>query len=200
MTRLPDWRRAERMAWRVLFARSITALPVEPLPILKACRDTCVMTSHEAADDLSLPQDQVDRLFDEADAITMRRQHQGSTQYLVIYRSGGNPARLRFTLAHELGHRLLGHTGEGAAEEREADHFASHLLCPEPVMSRLRSRFGDLPIRQTAVGCYVSPFCIRAVKQRPCAVNGTELYQQVDALLKDAADRLCDEIEKEKRK
>lgn len=191
MTRLPDWRRVERMAWRVLLARKITTLPVEPLSILKACRDTRVMTAREAAEELGLPQEQLERLLDGADALTMRRQHQGRPHYVVIYRNDGHPARLRFTLAHELGHRLLGHNGGDAAEEREADHFASHLLCPEPVVAHLRACCASLPLQSLAVGCYVSASCAKTVSRRPAAVEDSPLYHAVDAQLRQAAEAIC---------
>lgn len=187
MNRAPDLHRAERMALRVLAARRITALPVEPLSLLHACRDTVVLTLDEASDRLDQPGSQLERLFDRADAVTMRC----AEKYLIIYRPGGNPARLRFTLAHELGHRLLGHEGADPAEEREADHFASHLLCPEPVLARLRERFGIVPIQRVATGFYVSSACARAVSLRPASSADPTLLRQVEMLLAGAADALC---------
>lgn len=178
MSRVPDQRRAERMALRVLAARCITTLPVQPLALLRACRDTLVLTIDEAAGQLDQPAAQLDRFFGDADAATLRCQH----QYIVIYRPGGNPARLRFTLAHELGHRLLGHTGTDAAEEREADHFASHLLCPEPLVAHLREH-GSPTIRQMATLCYVSPSCAKVAAHRPPAQAEAALLQQVAAQL-----------------
>ncbi len=61
-------------------------------------------------------------------------------QYLVLYREA--PARrLAFTLAHELGHILLGHAGESpTAEEREANAFAASLLCPAAAVGYLVHR------------------------------------------------------------
>ncbi|MDR0223179.1 MAG: ImmA/IrrE family metallo-endopeptidase [Oscillospiraceae bacterium] len=47
--------------------------------------------------------------------------------------------RLNWTLAHEVGHIVLGHRGDGEAEEREANGFAAELLMPEPVISALAS-------------------------------------------------------------
>lgn len=43
----------------------------------------------------------------------------------------------RFTIAHELGHRALGHKhGDGAWAETEADNYANELLVPGPMLSR----------------------------------------------------------------
>lgn len=47
------------------------------------------------------------------------------------------PAIRRHTLAHELGHILLGHEGECSAADREANCFAAQLLIPTPVLAHL---------------------------------------------------------------
>ena len=68
----------------------------------------------------------------------------GDAMYIVI-REGMNPGRTRFTVAHELGHILLGHVGKhslvnrepSASDnpmEREANVFASRLLAPACVL------------------------------------------------------------------
>ena len=80
---------------------------------------------------------------------------------MVCYRSGGNPARLNFTLAHELGHILLGHQENAVAEEAEADCFAQQLLCPAPVLRRL-AETAPLTPERVAAACYVSLDAARA--------------------------------------
>lgn len=56
---------------------------------------------------------------------------QGTSQYIVLYNEDiVMPERLRFTLAHEIGHIFLGHTCDGDAEESEANAFAAQLLMP----------------------------------------------------------------------
>lgn len=180
--------RAAALAYRVLLRRQITALPVRPLPILRVCRHTAVLTYDEAAETLSLPQNVFERRFDLADAFTLRRQVGEQLCYLVLYRPDGHPARLNFTLAHELGHRLLGHTGADAAEERAADVFASHLLCPRPALRRLARRFQPLYAEQVAAVCYVSLSAAQALAlDRPVAVDPA-LEQAVDELLADNVD------------
>ena len=67
-------------------------------------------------------------------------------QYLLVYRDDISFERLRWTLAHELGHILLGHlrSGRRAAghgrQEEEANYFAKELLMPLPVLARLDAR------------------------------------------------------------
>lgn len=55
--------------------------------------------------------------------------------YNDIYKS---PERIRFTLAHELGHLVLGHPDcWDEVFETEADNFANYLLAPAPLVIRM---------------------------------------------------------------
>jgi len=48
--------------------------------------------------------------------------------------------RINWTLAHEVGHIILGHTKDGEEEERAANSFASELLMPELVILELQRK------------------------------------------------------------
>lgn len=58
----------------------------------------------------------------------------------VFYNEDAQFERLRFTLAHELGHKVLGHhdiyavTLPRIEQEREANAFAAELLAPSPLI------------------------------------------------------------------
>lgn len=55
---------------------------------------------------------------------------EGSNKIIEVA-AGQARVRLRFTIAHELGHHLLGHRhGESKTAERQADVFAGALLAP----------------------------------------------------------------------
>lgn len=45
--------------------------------------------------------------------------------------------RIRWTIAHEIGHLILGHDQQGEIEEIEADTFASQLLAPQCILKKL---------------------------------------------------------------
>lgn len=182
MNRIPDLSRAATLACRVLLARRTDSLPVDPLAMLRACRDTAVYTLEAAVDVLDLPQTTLAELLRDADAATYRIQTADGTRFVVVYRTDGNPARLRFTLAHELGHRMMKHTGGDPAEEREADCFASYLLCPEPVVRFLAKAPGDVTER-IATTCYVSRSCARAALRRMPSLIAPEILAEVEALL-----------------
>ena len=54
--------------------------------------------------------------------------------------------RKRFTLAHELGHYVLGHRRDGEAEEREANCFARNILAPRVLAIKYGLNFDDYPL------------------------------------------------------
>lgn len=183
MMRRPDFSRAATMACRVLDEQRIDALPVNPLMLLRKCRDTQVMTVPEAAETLGLPEAEFEKRFGLPEAMTFRMQSEGSFHYIVVYRPDGNPARLRFTLAHELGHRLLRHEGNERWEEQEADCFASHLLCPRPALELLARRFDPLSAEQAAAAFYVSVSCVRTVMLAEPVDVDESLLERVGTLL-----------------
>lgn len=67
-----------------------------------------------------------------------------------LHKSGGNTGfgnsnkvrRINWTLAHEVGHVMLGHLKDDVKEEVEANAFASELLMPELIILELRRRLG----------------------------------------------------------
>lgn len=49
---------------------------------------------------------------------------------IIAYNSHNPNGRIRFSLMHELGHHIMGHSGESDLNEQEANAFASHILAP----------------------------------------------------------------------
>lgn len=170
MTRPADPRRAALQAYRCLMKLQITELPVRPLAILRRCKNTVVYTFAKAAEALGMEDESFACCYSATDAFTLRR----GSQYIVCYREGGNPARLNFTLAHELGHILLHHDAENAAEEMEADCFASHLLCPQIVVE------GKTP-EEVATMCYVSRSASAMLQKREKVSLPTEMEEALKA-------------------
>lgn len=77
-------------------------------------------------------------------------------RYLVAYNSAKYPSRVRWTLAHELGHIICGHFPEverlgtdGVSDplwqtmEDEADYFAASLLAPIPALRALNVKSSE---------------------------------------------------------
>ncbi|MEG1390792.1 MAG: ImmA/IrrE family metallo-endopeptidase [Angelakisella sp.] len=73
----------------------------------------------------------------------------------VFYYQNGNLRRIRWTIAHELAHVLLGHLqdGGGADADRQADAMAAELLCPSAVVTAC----GCTGPRELVQLCDISP-------------------------------------------
>ncbi|MFQ2011796.1 ImmA/IrrE family metallo-endopeptidase [Aeromonas veronii] len=90
---------------------------------------------------------------------------------VVAYCSSEHPNRQRFTIAHEIGHHLLGHTQNGRclrdspsnysanlnhSIEAEANEFAAQLLMPEEAVRILIERRGVTSVTELAKAFNVS--------------------------------------------
>ena len=49
---------------------------------------------------------------------------------IIAYDENKSPFRIRFSIMHELGHIMLGHSRECAYNEQQANFFASNILAP----------------------------------------------------------------------
>lgn len=119
------------LAWRVLLQEGVTELPVK---ITALCRQMGIRVSYfDPVDD-----------SDGYSTIWMGRPR-------IFVSRQSSPERQRFTIAHELGHILLGHVGEyeminrepspeDNPIEQEANVFASRLLAPSCVLWALDAR------------------------------------------------------------
>ena len=144
-------RRIRDLAGRVLLKYTDGLLPVSPMDILRRS-PVCRIVSYEAYQREALRPSGVtaDTYFPSPDGCTQYFADQ--RRYLVFYNSDliySQPWRLRWTLAHEIGHITLGHLltnsgthifGEGLSEdeyarcEAEADYFAAMLLAYPAVL------------------------------------------------------------------
>ena len=138
-----DYKQARDLSWRVLLDTGTRELPVKVSRICGAYGVT--LRSYQAG----APLIRVLGLEDQcevSDGFTVRS---GGRCY-VFYNMEQPPGRVRFTVAHELGHVLLGHLGDGehtvynrepspndAPEEHTANVFASRLLAPACVLHAL---------------------------------------------------------------
>ena len=55
--------------------------------------------------------------------------------FVIYYRQNGMKERLRFTIAHEIGHIRMQHRHESELARRIADYYAAYLLAPTPWIS-----------------------------------------------------------------
>jgi Zn-dependent peptidase ImmA (M78 family) len=125
-------------AWRTLIDNKIERLPVRPSAIARKC-GVHIFTYWDYMKASGRSDIEVLQMFG-SDGFTQLTKG----DYLVFYNPCNSPARNRWTLAHELGHILLGHiTKQQPALCRgevkdfydiQADNFAARLLCPEAIV------------------------------------------------------------------
>ncbi len=123
------YKNARDAAWRCLIDFNITSLPVKILEIAKSLEIKVVKDSESHK--LSPKESGKSYLVND--------------QWHIIYNDAEPKQRCKFTIAHELGHILLGHDLKNGnhtrtfelskpEEETEADIFASRLLAPACVI------------------------------------------------------------------
>lgn len=125
------YQKSRDLAWQILLNENVKELPID---VVSLCYQMGIRVQHYT------PTDQNDGY---------------STVFLGMARifvsQECSPERQRFTIAHELGHILLGHVGEQQLVnrepsskdnpvEQEANVFASRLLAPSCVLWALNAR------------------------------------------------------------
>ena len=128
---------AEDAAYATILALGLH-LPTDPFEALLRMPNTNLFTFRRAAMEMGMTLKAFREKYWYQDAFTVRHtDKEGKVFYAVVYREDISLRRMRFTLAHELGHVVMGHQGELRADEPEADHFAACFLAPRAVMRDL---------------------------------------------------------------
>lgn len=153
-----DYKRARDLSWRVLLDTGTQELPVKISRICGAYGVT--LRSYQAGAPL-IRELGLEAQCGVSDGFTVR----SDGRCYVFYNMEQSPGRVRFTIAHELGHILLGHLGDGehtiynrepSQEDAPAEHtanvFASRLLAPACVLHAL----GAVTPEQIAAACDIS--------------------------------------------
>ena len=180
----PNYDRAARMAYKTLLALNIRTLPVDPLMVLSYCKNTAVHTYDDIMNAFGVSDSKSFKFSyaDGADAVTVSSMVGGVPRYEVFYDRRAHALRLRFTLAHELGHIILKHSMEQDAEEKEADYFASQLLMPHPIIDFCRKSGAQLDRGALAGLFVVSDAAAACALKNPLHAHDDELYTQVARL------------------
>lgn len=125
------------MTWKILLDCGITRLPVS---MTQVCKALGVQTmSYGQGYKIIQAFGLADRVL-KSNGFLFRMEGEPP---IVLYSHNRHPGRTRFTIAHELGHLMLGHTGNLISREpsptdnpmeREANVFAARLLAPACVL------------------------------------------------------------------
>lgn len=153
-----NYQDARDAAWKILIDGHADSLPVD---IRAICRHLgCKLYSY-------------DNGWRTINAFKLRDQTEKTDGFTVLYRdvpyifysSSVPESRQRFTIAHEIGHIVLGHVGEGkytimnrepapgdSADETQANQFAARILAPACVLNALDA----VDAEQISVLCGIS--------------------------------------------
>lgn len=142
----PDFVRAGQKAYEVLVKQGIHAFPIDPFAILQELEESCHIYSWTDLREATQVEDpfSLKKLDIQAKTHIIR----GDQDYMIVYDEKALAQRVRWTVAHEIGHIVLGHltdyenTGhtekltkdEYQTLEVEAHWFAGILLAPHAVL------------------------------------------------------------------
>ncbi|MDD4688383.1 MAG: ImmA/IrrE family metallo-endopeptidase [Eubacteriales bacterium] len=198
-----DYGKARDASWKVISKYNITSLPVDVFDLARKMGIKVLPYSNSR---LLMRLLGVYRLRKKNDGLYMRFIKR---RYIFYDDSVKSQGRLRFTIAHELGHDVLGHTGRGAvmiprcAErnregvfggyETEANIFASRLLAPSGVLHSMNITSAE-DISQL---CGISHEAATYRAERLATLNKRNMYN-VSELERDAMERFKNFIESNK--
>lgn len=196
MKTTPDFENAALKAAETLIKYRVSFAPVAPLPVLKSMKGVIVLSFAEMAEKMGVERKSVIDIFgsENHDAVTSLHIHDGRVRYVVAYNQRLPLFLLQRGLARELGHIVLGHTGELPEDVRNAESvcFAQHFLCPRPLI-RAIERSG-IPLTVEVVGnvtgCYER--CLAGMRKTPATHVPAELNRMVRDQFADYVENFVD--------
>ena len=195
-TTMPDLDKAAVKATETLIKHKISFAPIDPLPIIKSTPGVLVLPFAELALQSGMDRQSVIKTFsaEGQDAVTLVKQLNGKTLYLVAYNQRLPYYLLQRALARELGHIILGHDGSRPEEVRtmEALCFAQHFLCPRALMKSIEA--AGIPLTVEVVGnvtgCYER--CLARMRHSLGAHVPPEMNRQIKEQFKDYVSNFVD--------
>lgn len=143
----PNYAKAQKKAYDVATSCNQEKLPLSVKKIIRSFRNLHLQKYTDFAKSRSLSMNEVFDILDSEDGCLWRR---SDNVYIILYNdTKDNSGRIRFTLAHELGHYILKHhektdktilsryalsDKEYDVFEKEANYFAKRLLAPIPLI------------------------------------------------------------------
>lgn len=131
----PDYYLATNAAYETLMAVELE-LPVRVLKITKQFEDVSIVSYSEAARRNNKTFDEVKEIFG-SDFGYLYRSPCDPWKAIIFYNDKKSIQTIRFTIAHELGHYVLGHLTDDDVARKEANCFARNILCPIPIGTTL---------------------------------------------------------------
>lgn len=146
----PDYSKAQLLAYKTLKNSKEKQLPISVKRIIKKFPDLHIQSYTTFSKKRGLTIEQTCEYLDSEEGCLWMRKDK---TYIIFYNDTiKNKARIRFTLAHELGHYILKHNeisdktkfmryslsdNEYDIFEKEANYFAKRLLAPLPIINAI---------------------------------------------------------------
>ncbi|UII58089.1 ImmA/IrrE family metallo-endopeptidase (plasmid) [Cytobacillus spongiae] len=162
----PNFKKAEKEAYLLLETANVRELPVKVKKLAKLFPNLKIKTYSWYADKWRLTIDEVCEFADSDEGCCWYIKSQD--KYLILYNDQvENIGRVRWTIAHELGHYILKHNEKSNKAifarsslseteydvfEKEANCFARTILAPLPVLSNL----GNIDVPLISDLCHIS--------------------------------------------
>lgn len=143
----PNFSKAQEKAYQTVINSKITTLPINLKVIIKQFDNLFLKKYSVFARENGMTIPEVCELLNSEEGCLWRR---GDNKYIIFYNDTvKSRERIRFTIAHEIGHFVLGHLEfaektkigrytltdfENDAFEKEANYFAKRLLAPLPLV------------------------------------------------------------------
>lgn len=143
MSRIPDYSTATNKAYEILSQVHPFRLETDIYMILSSFSTIVLHTYTDLAQRFNISFEEVLETVSSEYGFTSRNRRTGKNE--IYYNDRKDSSTIKFTLAHELGHIVLGHTKDDDISRKEASCFARNLLCAVPIIDELDIQtVGDL--------------------------------------------------------
>lgn len=139
MANKPNYRRATNLAYAALLRHNVPRLPVDVFALARSMPRVRLKSYTQLCWERGMTPDGFLAMGVSEHGFSLIK---GGAAF-ILFNDRKDSRINRFTLAHELGHLLLGHTRDDKTADLEANCFARNLLCPIPVIRRLELRQAD---------------------------------------------------------
>jgi Zn-dependent peptidase ImmA (M78 family) len=153
----PNYRKAQEKAYETIIHSKINTLPINLKNIINSFDNLHLQKYSVFARDNGLTIQETCDVFNSNEGCLWRR---NDNQYIIFYNDTlTKKERVRFTIAHELGHFVLKHLEQGGKTniaryslsvedseifEKEANYFAKRLLSPIPLVYSFKSYWNKM--------------------------------------------------------
>lgn len=143
----PDYKRAEQLAYETLIDYSDGEIPIDIKKIIEKHENITLMSYSKFQKNLQLTFDKIVDIYGSEHGFTIYDSKKDI--YLIVYNDLDDPATIRWTIAHELGHvkqehlkradyNLIHYNNGEHPMEKEANTYAKQILAPFPLIAKIK--------------------------------------------------------------